>query len=501
MTAWLKDQFNFWVSSEFFAVGLSAFAGVGIRVAIENYFADHMYTVSFGAFTNLFFTSSYLTPNLIGCFIMSVCIANMKALTDVGTPLYKFLTTGLCGCITTYSSWLNVTVYRSLTPDDWYGMPVRILLEGWLTWGAFTFGFTFQKLCVEFYQAMQPKIIPKPAPVTVIPTVVDSKVNPAADKKEQASENKAELKGTAGVVNPIVNNEKKEKIVVSKRSSTVRFQESEDDARMLSHDEAAALEEEMARSNTAANAGPPRPGTGQVSAFGARSSTLGLTNSRSSTVGFANARSSTMGMRNSTFANDTGRTSAWGRGSLAPKHYDTNSLFAVQEDIVLNDLAGRISVWREDGILDGDNSDGGRKSLAYRARNSTVKRPSAAHSGRQNSGGGLDLSVTSGPQSNESDPEAPPTETSAESNQKEDTPFIKFVLFCLRNEFTIWCSLFCIVAFILWALLAAGQRVPYLANASNRNTFRSVCLAPFGAWVRWAPTRLPWIKAYWPEIG
>jgi hypothetical protein len=176
----------------------------------------------------------------------------------------------------------------------------------------------------------------------------------------------------------------------------------------------------------------------------------------------------------------------------------------VQEDIVFNDLAGRISVWREDGVLEGDQADN-RRSLAYRARNSTISRKSGV--GRTASNPGTEMSPASTPPASESqnaDPEiaqAANGSDTSEADKKEDTPFIKLVLFCIRNEYTIWCTLFCVVAVILWSILGVGRDLTYFNNDVNRNLFRSVCLAPFGAWVRWAPTRLPWIKAYWPVMN
>jgi fluoride ion exporter CrcB/FEX len=522
MAAWLKGQFDFWVSSEFFAVGLSAFLGVYIRVAIEDYFNSASYSGNHGWLGTLFYSNTYLVPNFIGCFIMSVCVANMKAITDVSAPLYKFLTTGLCGCITTYSSWLNGTIFRSLEANDVYGMLVQLLFEFWLTWGAFTCGFTFSKLCVEFWEWAfpKPKEAPAPAVAEPAPAAAPPILPPPPEATSAASQltadktgpGKPEMNGSSAVstVSPLQPAPKEK---ASKRTSVVRFQESDDDMRMLSDDEANALEEESARQNTAANSGPVRPGRastfGRVSAFGPINSRNSTHNIRSSTVTFGNARSSTggPGIRGSTVAgggDDTGRVSAWGRGSLAPRQYDRNSLFAVQEDIVLNYLAGRISVWREDGVLEGDQADN-RRSLAYRARNSTVSRKSRV--GRTASNPGTEMSPASTPPASESqnaDPEiALPANGSdtSEADKKDDTPFIKFVLFCIRNEYTIWSTLFCVVAVILWSILGVGRDLTYFNNDVNRNLFRSVCLAPFGAWVRWAPTRLPWIKAYWPVMN
>jgi hypothetical protein len=43
--------------------------------------------------------------------------------------------------------------------------------------------------------------------------------------------------------------------------------------------------------------------------------------------------------------------------------------------------------------------------------------------------------------------------------------------------------------------------LPNFSDQVTRDLLRSVALGPLGAWTRWGLTRLPWIKASWPEMN
>lgn len=77
---------------------------------------------------------------------------------------------------------------------------------------------------------------------------------------------------------------------------------------------------------------------------------------------------------------------------------------------------------------------------------------------------------------------------------------------CLSsNEFFIWVILFSIVSFIILVLVCLGSDDTTdpdgLSVETRRDIRRSVLLAPIGAWVRWGLTRIPQLKALWPEIN
>lgn len=148
MAALLFKFCKFWFTADFFAVGIFAFAGVGIRSAIHYPLSGHIEpeaTVNYGPFMQMFYAQTYLASNILGCFIMSFCIANTARISKTSVPLYKGLTTGMCGSITTLSSWMNGSV-NMLFDKNWYKILIMIVLEFWLTWAAFTMGYAFAKV-------------------------------------------------------------------------------------------------------------------------------------------------------------------------------------------------------------------------------------------------------------------------------------------------------------------------------------------------------------------
>lgn len=57
---------------------------------------------------------SLIYAQLIGCFIMGFCLRYRQIIVNLYSPLYIGLTSGLCGSITTFSSW-NIDIFQSLT--------------------------------------------------------------------------------------------------------------------------------------------------------------------------------------------------------------------------------------------------------------------------------------------------------------------------------------------------------------------------------------------------
>lgn len=139
----------YWFNAEFFAVGLASFLGVAIRVAIRNCFTGTGISDTrdaYGPFMQIFFSQPYLLPNFLGCFLMSIFISQTTTITGrFGQPFFAFLTTGLCGSITTFSAWIVVSVNQRFT-SSWYEILLMILLEFALTWSAYTFGFGVAKV-------------------------------------------------------------------------------------------------------------------------------------------------------------------------------------------------------------------------------------------------------------------------------------------------------------------------------------------------------------------
>jgi fluoride ion exporter CrcB/FEX len=60
--------------------------------------------------------------------------------------------------------------------------------------------------------------------------------------------------------------------------------------------------------------------------------------------------------------------------------------------------------------------------------------------------------------------------------------------FC--TEWMFWCVFFWISAIPLWITLLYLSDLSFFRTINRRNLFRAVCLAPFGAWLRWALSRI-----------
>lgn len=94
----LQKIFNEWLTSEFFAVGIFSFAGVALRISIQYSLEGNIEKntiTNYGPFIQIFYSQTYLACNLLGCFIMAICIDNMNKVLKLNPPLYKGLTTGI----------------------------------------------------------------------------------------------------------------------------------------------------------------------------------------------------------------------------------------------------------------------------------------------------------------------------------------------------------------------------------------------------------------------
>jgi fluoride ion exporter CrcB/FEX len=146
----------FWLNEEFFAVGFFSFIGVLIRVLIYNGFvgeSEPLARTAYGPFIQMFYVQPYLLPNLLGCFCMAIFYVFKADLLkcDESKGLLKGLTTGFCGSLTTFSSWVWTALQTSFTSDNWYKILAMIFLECWLTWTSFTMGIAAAKYFKENY--------------------------------------------------------------------------------------------------------------------------------------------------------------------------------------------------------------------------------------------------------------------------------------------------------------------------------------------------------------
>lgn len=103
----------------------------------------------YGSFISIFEHHPYLISNLLGCFIMSICISKKEIIESVSPGLYLCLTTGFCGCLTTFSSWINGAITSQLNPYNFYQVLITVFLEFCITWVFFCLGFAGVKLWDE----------------------------------------------------------------------------------------------------------------------------------------------------------------------------------------------------------------------------------------------------------------------------------------------------------------------------------------------------------------
>ena len=84
------------------SIVIGSYFGVGIRVLLTE-FANVMYATQTELLELLGF--SFYLPNLVGCFVMGVAIRMKPVLRGQYDVLLTGVTTGFCGCCTTFASW------------------------------------------------------------------------------------------------------------------------------------------------------------------------------------------------------------------------------------------------------------------------------------------------------------------------------------------------------------------------------------------------------------
>lgn len=138
----LKEIKSF-LCADFFAVGTGSFLGVLIRVGLSNIVANarSKNPANTNPSTESFDEQTFLVTNCIGCFIMAFTVTYSEKLNSFSPALYKYLTTGLCGCITTFSSWMNGAIRQSFTAQNTISQLINLLFTFAVTWSAFLSGF------------------------------------------------------------------------------------------------------------------------------------------------------------------------------------------------------------------------------------------------------------------------------------------------------------------------------------------------------------------------
>lgn len=149
----LWSHLTYWICPEFWAVGLFAYFGTGIRTALSEQFKvfdERDPDASYSPVLELFYVQRFLLPNIIGCYVMAVFVANQKNFVENSSPaLYKGITTGFCGSVTTLASWLNDADDVLFGRYSWYSIIILIVIEFWISWGAYLWGLASVQLWFE----------------------------------------------------------------------------------------------------------------------------------------------------------------------------------------------------------------------------------------------------------------------------------------------------------------------------------------------------------------
>lgn len=138
--------------AEFFAVGLFSFLGVFIRIQLSTaltQYQDH----TLGSYSSIFTTQPYLISNVLGCFLIAVLTSNKDALSSYSLACYTGLTSGLCGSLTTFSSWMVTNFDALFTKENVGYLILRVVVQFSLTWSALIFGFHVASLCSRVIKA------------------------------------------------------------------------------------------------------------------------------------------------------------------------------------------------------------------------------------------------------------------------------------------------------------------------------------------------------------
>eukprot|EP01040_Poterioochromonas_malhamensis_P015850 gene15850-17834_t len=154
---------SFWINEEFYSIGIFAFIGVLVRSAIYidfNARDDPNATNSYGPFIQMFYTEPYLLPNLLGCFLMGLFYSYKDEINRSSKGLYKGFTTGFCGSLTSFSSWMFTAFKTPFTGDNWYKILVMIVLESLLTWMCLILGMSTGITIRDFFSLRHQTVNP-----------------------------------------------------------------------------------------------------------------------------------------------------------------------------------------------------------------------------------------------------------------------------------------------------------------------------------------------------
>lgn len=137
------------------------YLGVLLRYHITNFVSEDVpqpTTATQETIVAMFELQKFLMPNIIGCFVMGMLIAWDRRGNNVSKrkfygDFFTGLTTGFCGSLTTFASWL-ASFNSGLFRRYWLADIICIVIELCITWAFYCFGeyvYTVLILCWEIY--------------------------------------------------------------------------------------------------------------------------------------------------------------------------------------------------------------------------------------------------------------------------------------------------------------------------------------------------------------
>lgn len=136
---------------EFSFVGLMSFVGVLLRyhfiriLTIIKNNSPQICSLASESAQSLFYNQPYLISNLLGSFIialvMNTCLLDrLKSEKQMHSNVIQSLTTGFCGCLTTFASWINQFSTDTFHAHDWFSQIILLFIEFALCWTCYQLG-------------------------------------------------------------------------------------------------------------------------------------------------------------------------------------------------------------------------------------------------------------------------------------------------------------------------------------------------------------------------
>lgn len=141
------------------SITLGAYFGVGVRVLLTE-FANALESDQTALLKLLGF--SFFLPNAVGCFVMGFAVRWKPLLRDQYAVLLTGITTGFCGCCTTFASW-DVGVSAMFVHDRWLNALLVLAVQVCGAMGSFRAGYhagegVIESMSTHYYPFGKPTV-------------------------------------------------------------------------------------------------------------------------------------------------------------------------------------------------------------------------------------------------------------------------------------------------------------------------------------------------------